>query len=129
MPLDEDVRTTYEQVRSALGADSTEYSDSTLDYPITFAHDLVDQQVTPYADSDDEGALRRVETELAAAIAIGGRDQDLPASSIEQQSASVDFVDVVDVAGPAGSHWERAQLADPTGRLGTDPDDFWSVSV
>jgi hypothetical protein len=129
MALDEDVRTDYETVRAALSADDTEYSGADLDYPITFAHEIVEQQVAPYAGANSESALTRVETELAAALAIGGRDQDRPVESIEQQSASVDFADIVDVAGPAGSHWERAQLADPTGRLGTDPDDFWSASV
>lgn len=74
------------------------------------AHAIVQQRVAPYADTDDQSDLARVETYLAAHM-LTAKSPIIKSTSSDAISASYD------TSGDGSEYWNRAILSDPTGRL------------
>lgn len=100
------ISTTPSDVRDALDADSTEYSDSELQFEIRQAEAIVNDELAPY--SEKTSRLELVATLLAAAYAADEKSVE----KLEQESRSVTFSSEESL-----SLWQQAKQMDPTGRL------------
>jgi len=108
-------------VREALGesGNTEDYPDSELNFPISAAEQLVNDELVPH--SDDTERLRLVGAELAAAFA----EETGAIESIRQADRTANF-DTTD----AMTHWRKAAMLDPTNRLkGLETDDFWFTTL
>ena len=135
--IDEDARTSGDEVRGALGVtDDEDLPTSVLVGPINRAHRLVERKCAPY--TADEAALGDVETLVAADFAAGllsGAGQGTNASNVEsisEMDVTIDF-DTSSAQNTRGDdghteHWRMAVRLDPTGRL-NQPEGNWPYST
>lgn len=109
----DDARTTYSNVRSALGVEQSEVSNDGLDFAIDKAGVLVDREVAPHTTRD----IAAVETYLAAYLHIDDTEAgNAPVSSLKQSSRTVSF-DTGEQDSLKSDMWEKAVLFDPTNRV------------
>lgn len=105
-------------VADAMHLDSVEDLPSGYTNDIEAAVALVESQVEPYADADDQSLVDQCAVYVAAAF-VGGTEGDAVVRQMQRESQSVTF-DTETASDEAMDFWHRAQAFDPTGRLGTD---------
>lgn len=117
-------RTSPSDVREAIDetGNTSEYPDDELAYEIEMATQVVDEQVAPFADGS--APLAMIETEVAAALVRSDPETPGAISSETEGQAQISYA-VGETVGEKGwSHWERAKMLDPTGRLGASTGSF-----
>ncbi len=100
------VQLSPEEVRSAGDLDEEEYPDSALEFAITLAEAIVNDDLAPSASNMDRVAL------AGALLAAAYASEDQMVESVQQESASVTFDTEQGL-----SLWRKATQADPTNRL------------
>ena len=97
-----------DDIRSALGADESEYSDSALAFEKSLAESIVNDDLEPHTETDRSDRLGLVGALIAAAYV----DDDGDITQLRQGNRAVSFD-----SDSALSHWRKALQLDPTGRL------------
>ncbi|WP_248908149.1 hypothetical protein [Halocatena marina] len=109
-----------DDVRGALNADQSDYSDDDLAFEIKVAEEIVNDDLAPH--SNDTSRLELVGALIAAAYVHD--DGEGSVSSVQQASRQISFD-----SENALSYWRRAVQLDPTGKLAQLEQQTATVSV
>lgn len=82
---------------------------------ITAAEHLLEEYVEPHAVDSQADAVETAGVYAAAAF-INGTEGAAPLASVQRESSTLEF-DVANMSDEARDFWQRALMADPTGRL------------
>ena len=82
---------------------------------LTAAEHLIDEYVEPHASGGQSDAVETCAVYVAAAF-ISGTEGAAPISSVDRESATIEF-DVENMSAESRDFWARATMADPTNRL------------
>lgn len=112
------VEITAQQVADAMHLGGVSELPTGYEFDIEAAEQLVEDQVEPYAASNDTAVVEKTAVFVAAAF-VSGTEDDHAVEQISRESQTIVY-DTDAGSDEGADYWSRAVAFDPTGRLGTD---------